>query len=238
MHKPGFHYHMLTTVCAALAIALASGASTSRAIVSGPPASPSADADLSADARTLDGFVDDLGKFNRRWVDAGKKSSLSHAEFDPLQRNADDLKRRLSGFQDTVQDIVRRLKASGQWDGLDQIVLAKLGNAKAQAHFRQNSFKQVLEDASSQLTNDASEISSPLEALRAKLTARADYSTPDTWRMLPASYRPEPVAVKFSLACKLSNVRIGISGFVHGKPTDAALDAFECACTNTNCFVW
>src|SRR5262249_35095908 len=162
------------------------------------------------------------------WIELNKRPSFTHSEFDPLQREANELKRRLANVQNAVRETVTKLKAANQWNEFDAILLSKTTNTKAQAQFRKLSLRQTLEDASSQLTNDQSEISNPLDNLRSKLTASVyqdlQYGNAfSTVHLTKASY--QPVAFKFTLACRLTNVRLGISGFIHGNPTDAALEA-------------
>ncbi len=240
MFKRKLAYRVLAALGVAMALALIHGSNKSTAVGTAS-AAPLAEADLSSEERTLNKFLDDWSKFNKKWVELGKKNSVTHIELEPLDREASDLKRRLADVQNAVRNIVTKLKAANQWNDFDAIVLSKTTNTKAQAHFRKVSLRQVLDEATSQLTNDQNEISSPVESLRSKLSARVydDLRYGNAFsnvRIVTATY--QPAAFKFSLACRLAQVRLGVSGFIHGNPTDAALDALDCTCSNSNCFVW
>jgi hypothetical protein len=241
MNKTRLNCCLLAATCAALAITFIPGSVTPSATGAARPVA-SADADLNAESRAVDSFLNDLRTFNKKWVELGAKSTVTRTEFDPVQRNADDLKRRLSDIQNAARDAVKKLKASGQWDAIDAIVLSRITSAKLQSQFRQNSFKQIIEEAASQLTVDANEISKPLDVLRAKVSANAqepgfgEYPLGPAVRTVRAAYYP-PVT-KLSLTCRLAMLNVGLSGFIHKKPTDTALEAVDCACTNQNCFVW
>jgi hypothetical protein len=121
-------------------------------------------------------------------------------------------------------------------------VFSKITDARAQSQFRQTSFKRLLEESSTQLTSDANEISGPLDLLRSRLSARARDlewdSSGSRVRFVNAAYAPPAPALKLSLSCRLANVGLGVSGFIHGKPTEKSYEAYTCACTNENCFVW
>src|SRR5438477_7558729 len=143
MKKPKLRYRMLVAVSAVAVITLIH-LSMSRPVGS----APSVGADISSEGRTVETYVNDLGSFNGKWVELGKRSSFTHTDFDPVQRNADDLKKRLSGVQNAVKEIIRKLKASGEWNNADAIVLSKIAEARAQSQFRQTSFKLLLEESS------------------------------------------------------------------------------------------
>ena len=237
MEKSGLRYRMLAAVCAVVAITLIQ-MSLSRQVGS----ATSAGADISSEGRTVETYVNDLGSFNGKWVELGKRSSFTHTDFDPVQRNADDLKKRLSEVQNAVKEIIRKLKASGEWNDADAIVLSKITEARAQSRFRQTSFKVLLEESSTQLTSDANEISSPLDSLRSRLSARAGDlqwdSSGSNLRLINAAYSPPAPALKQSLVCRLTQIGLGVSGFIHGNPTEKAYEANNCACGGTGCFVW
>src|SRR5690242_18435306 len=61
--------------------------------------------DLSSELRTLDTFVADLGKLDKKRVELGKKDSLTRAEFNALQNSSDELKRRLATINGALQEI-------------------------------------------------------------------------------------------------------------------------------------
>jgi chaperonin cofactor prefoldin len=196
------------------------------------------DADVGVESRVLDAFVDDLNSFDRKNRQLGRKASLLQAEVDSQQRAADDLKRRLSSVEEALRQIARKLKTSGQWDTFDETLLAKVANPKFQDFIRREGFKKTLEDSISSLSSDADQITSPLDNLRRKVQARNPVFGSATSAFafsVPVAYVPEPVLGKFDLRCRLANLRQGLSGFVHGKPTQAANDAQVCACVPESC---
>jgi FtsZ-binding cell division protein ZapB len=73
-----------------------------------------ADADLSAEARVIDSFVNDLGKFDKKNSELSKKATLTRTQFDAHQREAESLKGRVSGVQNALREAIRKLKAAGQ----------------------------------------------------------------------------------------------------------------------------
>src|SRR5687767_9710708 len=79
-------------------------------------------AELANEARTLDRFVDDLFKLDRKTGELTKKASLNQTEFDSLKGSADDLKRRLSEVQNALRGVITKLKAAGEWDDIDSRV--------------------------------------------------------------------------------------------------------------------
>lgn len=223
----------LTGMCAILAVGVGFTAGPSRGAFQ-PALATTAGAELTSELQTLDTYVDDLITFNKKCAGLSRKQSLTGPELDPLQRNGDDLKLRLSRVQNALGDIVRKLKAAGQWDDLDAKVLATITDTRVQAQFRETSFKQELENAATRLSNNANEISKPLEALRRKVAARARdevVSQDAQFHVVQVAYNPGGPTVKFvSLGCSLANLRLGISGFVHGRPSHDAYQNVTCAC--------
>lgn len=224
-------------LCAVLALTLTHGAGRSSA--SGFPAVGFAAApDLSSEDRTLATYIQDLKKFQRRAAELGKKESLTPNEVDSLQQSSDDLKRRLSSVQNAIRSIITKLKASGDWDGLDSTLAARITNPKVPG-FHQTSFKQRLEKESSELNNSANEISDLITPLRRKIAAADSASPPVDYaplslglRIIQAGYEADPMLSRLaSLGCRLAHIRYGISGFVHKDgPTVEAEVALACAC--------
>jgi hypothetical protein len=199
-----------------------------------------ADADLSAEDRVLDSFVNDLGKFDKQYSELSKKATLTRLEFDAHQRDAESLKSRLASVQSALREAIRKLKAAGQWDNLDQIVLAKINDSAFQNFVRRDGFKRTLEDAAANLSNDASEISKPLDLLRNKIRAQAPETVFEprhselSSRAVGVGYRLEAVALvtTLSLKCRVASARFGIAGFVYGATSKAnkAREAYNCTC--------
>ena len=233
MSKPEITWYRFAVLSILIAIGFTLNAGTSKATGSQPAAGAFTDPDLINEARTLETYAIDLFKFDKKCAELKKRQSASPGEIDPLQRIADDLRGRLPGVQNALREIVRKLKAANQWADLDAKVLAKITDAKSQTRFRQESFKQTLELASSQLSNSASEINQPLVVLRRKLTGQ----TGSPVRELPLAFRAvrvayEPAAAMFTVTfrCRLAHLRVGISGFVHGSATADATYNEDCQC--------
>lgn len=223
----------LSVICAVLATIFAQTGQTSVTVTPTPPSPVSSKADLSAQARTLDSFVNDLFKLDKRSGEFSKRGSLTRADFDSLKSSADDLKRRLSEVQNALRAIITKLKDAGEWNDIDSRVAESISDAGTRARFNQTSFKRELEDLAANLTNSGDEISSPLENLRRRVSAR----NPDSlfgsalgWQSVPVAYHPEPAMGGGGIKCGLSKLRYGISKLTHGAATAGAHEAYHCAC--------
>ena len=215
-----------------LALMIVSFAATGARTTSGAVA----DVDLSAEDRTLNSFVNELGKFDKKNSELSKKASLTRIEFDAHQRDAESLKSRVSGVQNALREVIRKLKAAGQWDNLDQLVLAKISDPKFQDLVRRDGFKRTLEDAASQLSSDADEISRPLDLLRNRVRAQVQDSVFEprnstlALRAVPVAYNSAPAMFKTGVRCRIAYLRGGISGAFGGRPSDNAINAINCFC--------
>lgn len=208
------------------------------------PSATAATVDLSSELQALDTYASDLSAFDKTFNGVSKKDSLTRNEFDGLQRNAEDLKRRLSGLQNEIGQIVRKLKAAGQWDKLDDAVLAHIDDARVKSQLSQIGLKRLLDEASSDLSNSGNEITGPVELLNRKISAGFHDFNFDrgaealSWRAVPANYRAEPLFA-LSVRCRLAAIRSGIYGFVQASPAQQAPkgstgahvnDAVNCYC--------
>ncbi|MBI3653495.1 MAG: hypothetical protein HY231_20895 [Acidobacteria bacterium] len=199
---------------------------------------PPSDANLISELQALDRLVNELSLFDKKVAELNKQSSLTRAEFETHQRLANSLKNRLSAMQSTLREIIRKLKATGQFDNLDAIVLAKISDAKFQSRVRRDGFKKVLEETAANLSGNANEISAPLDLLRNRIRAQAQDSLFEPNHSLLASravavaYRPTPVVFTFNLRCSLAYIRGGISGAFHpgSGPSDKSILAVNCFC--------
>lgn len=225
MMKTSFSYWKLMALAVGLLMTAILTGHVARA--TRQPSRTNADVDLSSELRLLDSYANDLSAFDKNFTVVSKKDSLTKNEFDGLQRSADDLKRRLSGLQTEIGQIVRKLKAAGQWDKLDDTVLAHIDDARVRNQLSQIGFKRLLEEASSQLSGDGSEITGPVELLNRKISAGVHDSNLDrgddalSLRAVPANYRAEPL-FKLSVRCRIAAVRAGIYGFVQASPVQEA----------------
>jgi hypothetical protein len=196
--------------------------------------------DLNSEGRILDDFVNDLGRFDKRSAELGRKVSLTADEFSTHQRLADDLRRRVSTVQDALRQIVAKLKGGGQFDNLDQTMLAKVSDPDFQAIVRREGFKKVLEEAASRLSNSASEVVSLPDILRNKVRARAADAIFEPGR--PAlALRAVPVAYTSaagpSFKCRVAFLRVGFTRARNssGQPSLNSGIALRCYCSNVQC---
>lgn len=227
--KTVFNSKILMALCAVLSITLLQSIGISRATVSPEPLS--VDVNLSGESNALNAFHNDLGSFREKVAELKKKPSLTRVEFDAVQRTSDSLKGRVSGVQNTIREIIRKLKAAGQWDNLDAQLLANTTDGKLRTFFQQSSFRQDLEDAAANLGSQANDISTPVDNLRQKLALR-DFSSYDRseFRVIPVAYKtPAPVAFT-SLACTVGKIRIKLIQRLGGTMTNATADQVSCAC--------
>jgi hypothetical protein len=188
--------------------------------------------DLASEERALAKYVDDLVAYKRQAADIGKKASLVNADLDPVQRRSDDLKARLSGLQNVIRDIVRKLKAANEWNDLDTTVAAKITDAGQKSFFQQDSFRDLLEESSNSLTSHGNEINIPLDNLRKRLTSRmfSPYGDGADFQIVRAAYEA-PAPVKFvSLACSINRIRAGLIHRLGGEQTSSFVDQISCSC--------
>jgi len=202
-----FGYLKLAAVFAVLAFALTGFIKTSTATNQPPVAITAAPgADVSNEARVISRYADELAAYDRQLGEAGKRARLVAADFDPLQRKSDDLKGRLSEVQNSIREMVRKLKAANEWDNLDAPP-ARVTDPGLKSVLQESSFKQVLEDSANGLTSRAGEISTPLEDLRKKLTSRNGI---DNVQFIRASYEaPAPFGF-VSVRCSIQTIKVNI----------------------------
>src|SRR2546429_2122075 len=149
MIKSRFSYLKLTAVVAVLAMTLVPSVRRSTAKNQpSPVANAAPDADLANEERVLAKYFDDLFAYDKQAAELSKKASFVRADLDTLQRKSDDLKGRLSPLQNSIREIVRKLKAANEWEDLDITTAAKITDASHKSFFQQTSFKQVLVEAS------------------------------------------------------------------------------------------
>ncbi len=233
MSRGTFRHRKLTIICVVLGLTLVSGG---KGLVAANPPSGSAGADIRSEIRVLDAYVTELGRFDRQCADLGKREFVTQIDIDAQQRIADDLRRRVSGIQNSLQTIVRKLKDSGEYDNLDQLILAKVTDGTSNTFFRRESFKKILESAVLQLSSDANQVSSPLEALRGKVRAQAHDSIFDTnnsplaLRAVRASYAASPAMFDLNLRCRVGWLRAGFSKAFTGHVSQGAQDTVNCHC--------
>lgn len=212
MIKSGFSYVKFIALVAVLAIALISSLrpSTATTMASAP------DVDLRNEQQTISRYADDLIVYENQAAELGKRATLANADFDPLQRKSDDLKGRLSGVQNAVREIVRKLKAANEWDDIDTRAAARIRDARQRTFFQDGSFKQLLQE-SENIGSQANEISSPLDTLRRKLTSR-NYGGAEVQMVRAAFTQPAPFE-SGSLGCRVGRLGLKIVIGLGGTPS-------------------
>lgn len=234
MIKSVFSYLKLTAVIAVLAITLVPSMRPSTAKNQPPSvANAASGADLANEERALAKYFDDLVDYDKECAQVGKRASLVSADLDTVKRKSDDLKGRLSGLQNVIREIVKKLKAANEWDDLDITTAAKITDASQKSFFQQSSFKQLLEESSNNLTSHGNEISIPLDNLRKKLTSRtfSPYGDGADLQIVRVAYEAPAPVFFYSLRCTIANIRGGLINRIGGNESCATLDAHSCACS-------
>jgi hypothetical protein len=214
----------------------------SAATTSLPTAPAVADADLSAEGQILDTYVDNLVAFDKKGADLGKKSSLTRAEFVAYERVGEDLKRRLAEVQSALRRAIDKLKAAGQWNNFDQIVLARVSAPRFEALVRQESLKKTLEDLAEGRSINVNEILAPADVLRNKVQGRVQDSIFERGNSTLASratrvaYATAPTMFTHPVRCAIAQIRVGLTrpfntkNSPKGAPSVNANNAFLCYC--------
>jgi hypothetical protein len=196
--------------------------------------------DLRAENRILAAYLEDLRSFDKQGADLGKRPSVSRTEFAAYERQGDELKRRVSDLQNTLRQVIDKFKAAGQWDNLEQTLLAKIKDSEFQNFVRTEGFKKTLDEAASGRNINVNEIASPVEVLRNKVQGRASDPTFERGnsalasRAVRVAYTPAPAMFASNVRCRLARLRFGISGAVSndGKASAGANVARNCFCGN------
>ena len=242
MRKIGFN--RLTVGALFAVVAIVSGWSMSPSSAKSPASSSAAapDLDLSAEINVLNGYIKDLRAFDKKCGLLNKRGAFTAVDLDPLQRNADDLKGRVPSVQNALREAIRKLKAAGRWDRLDEVV-AGITESPSKELLRQESFKRFLEDSALQLANDSREIPNPIEVLRKRLKAQLSQPGVEaqfTWRAVPATYlrTAEPVVMNVTLRCRFALLRQGLTAAAGVHDNDGhlgsqeSLDDARCYCAH------
>jgi len=199
-------------------------------------AGPVADVDLKAESSTLDAFLTDLVKFDKKGVELAKKSALTQSELAAYEQSSSDLKRRLSSVQNAFQQTITKLKAARLYDNIDQTVLAGISSSRFQTIARRDGFKKTLEEVASGVAGAANEISVP-DSLRAKVRAQVHEpsfepgNTSLAARAVRAGYSVGPSMFTANFKCKVAWVRLGFNAAIHGGTNDKkSEDRIGCFC--------
>ena len=228
-----------TALCAILATLALWSVSPSRATVS-PRAITTTVPDLNSKAQVLETYFNDLVKYHKKIAEHNKKSSLTRNEFQGVERDAADLTKRISSFQNAVRGIISELKATSQWNSIDAKLLAGITDPKTRALFQEKSFTERLEEAA-HLSDSDNEIGRQLDPIRQKVVGRnslqIDQGSSDFEpRMVRASY----ASFRGGFRCAIACIVIGVKELVHGGETPAQFNdpnftsSRDCFCDN-NC---
>jgi len=190
------------------------------------------DPNLSSEQQSVERYFNDLVAYNRACSQLAARAQLRPADIDPVQRKSGDLKGRLSDVQRVAGEIIRKLKAANAWDDLDQKVLASVTDPRRRALFQPNGLKAALEEASTTLGTHASEISTPLDNLRRKLTSQTLLGDRSASVVLVGygTSRPNPLISPGRVRCLVGKIRLGLIHRLGGTATDNTVDEVCCAC--------
>ena len=217
------NYRKLTALCAVVALTLV------QSVFAVSPNFAGDDPDLNSELRTIDSYANDLVAYKRACAQLAKKPSLLSADVEPVQRNADDLKRRLSDVQTAIREVVRKLKAANQWDDLDATVVSRLNQASIKSQFQQRGLKSLLEDSAANLNSRASDLSGPVDSLRKKI-ARMEFTPSRGEALFVKAGYVAPVPFEFQgLDCTFQKVRVGLLTRF-GRNATPAVGDMSCAC--------
>jgi len=184
-------------------------------------------ADLGNEQRIIAKYAADLVAYDKQTQALGKRARLVSSDLDDVQNRSEDLKRRLSEVQNAVREVVRKLKAANEFDDLDTNIVARITDSRDKSYFQQNSFKKLLEDASNDLASYGSDVTTPVDNLRRKLTSRT--ASPSGDSLIRAHHAAAPF-FRNGLQCMLSNIQVGIVWRMGGTEDRAHQNTRICAC--------
>jgi hypothetical protein len=222
MTKLEFRYSRLTGVVAIVAVMFMPAMWVSKATDQPPPAT----ADVANEQRVITKYFEDFVTYDKQAAVLGKRSTFLLADLEPLQRKSDDLKGGLSGVQNAVREIIKKLKAAGEWNDVDASLAARITDPNEKAFFQGKSFKRLLEDSADNLSSHRNEVSAPLDNLRKRLTSR--YPDGEDFQIIRAGYEAPgsiaPIGSKDSLGCTLGKLGLAAIRLSGGTPTNLALN--------------
>ena len=192
-----------------------------------------ADANLTAESQALKSFDDSLTKLETTCADLGKKASITGVEFASAKLQGDNLKSRVSQVRQTIRSIIDKLKAAGEWDGLDAKLLTKITNERVRSLLRDNGgAKKILEDAASQFGGLSGEVDSLVQSLNSKVRAQLDphAGTDLTPRAVRVGFKPEPAPFRVSFRCAFRTVQGIVDGVRGNEVTPEHIDQMIAAC--------
>jgi hypothetical protein len=230
MIKSGLNYLKWAPLAAVLALAVVVSMRSSTAKNQPPVANAAVGADFVNEERVIGKYFDDLVQYQQECSQAKKRAVLRNADFEPLQRKSSDLERRLSDVQNAAREVINKLKAAHEWDGIDAKLAATVTDSRLRSFFQETSFKADLEYAAGSLSSHKGEISLPLENLRKRL-AGANLTPTFSAAIVPAAYRAPAAMFGVGLSCRIGQLRLKLieknGGNLNG---GNACNAVFCAC--------
>jgi hypothetical protein len=184
--------------------------------LAGAPAASAATpapANLSSEQATLDHYANDLASFYKQSADLNKAPENTAAEVEALRSKAKQLQSQAGGAQSAIASVLRKLKASGEFTGLDAKLAEQISDSQQKNVLLATSFQSLLESSATGLTSKASELAIPVDRLAGRLTGKAPTG-----------------AVPFTLACRVQTVRSNLIVRLGGSLTNSTLDQLSCAC--------
>ena len=189
--------------------------------------------DIASEHRSLQSFDVTLAKLETTCADLSKKASIATLELASAKSQADDVKRRVSEVQQTIRSIIDKLKAAGEWDGLDAKLLAKITNQRVRSLLRDNGGpRRILEDAASQFGRLSADVDSLVQKLNSKVRAQLD-SRPATdlsLRVVLVAFRPEPVKFGDRVRCGFRMVLATVEFAANEQLSNETIAKLEKAC--------
>jgi hypothetical protein len=235
MPRARFGQKKSMALVAALAISLS--ATTSASAAGTVESSRAADPDLTNEVRIMGSYFDDLVALQNECAELEKKAVLLQIQVNPVVRKSDDLTNRLQSVQQTIREVVRKLKVANLWDDLETQVRGKLTSSIvhtepwARILLQEESFKRLLEAAAEHLSGHKNEISIPVDNLLKRVTSRNRTPYGDRTVALAAYHPLTPVPYR-GLACEVGKVMTlaKIMDHLGVVAKSASLNRVSCAC--------
>jgi hypothetical protein len=224
---------IIAIAIAAMIIAQAAG--NSEATTLRAPAPVIAELDLDLELGVLNTFFTELAKFDNKCIEFSRRSELTAAEFESLERAGNELKRRLSVVEGSLRDVIRKLQDAGLWERLNEIVLEKTPD-ELLPYIEQENFNEDLEEAASGISNSADELVSALDSLRNLVRAqvgepifRPGHSALAS-RVVRVSYRSAAAPSPAPVRCRLAKIRLRIDMLFFDENSTVPKSAFAVGC--------
>jgi hypothetical protein len=138
MTKAKSNYSKLAALCAVLAMVLTQNVRPS--LATAPPMDDTFKAvKIHFETQTISQYRENLITFLKSVDELLAKPSVSKAELAKVTQTADNLKRQASEVAWSVEAIIKKLKASGEWNNLNTLIQAKIKDRRVLSLLTQNS---------------------------------------------------------------------------------------------------